>query len=77
MMFLMHIAGLMALITLAGGLVALHVARKQTGACLKIAGWVLIVGGALNFACNGYYGVKYWRAGCFDTPGQPEGMNLC
>jgi hypothetical protein len=68
MMFMMHIALLYGLMVLAGGFITFHFARRFPSTPLKIAAWILVIGGAGNLLCTGYSGMRYWQQGYFDRP---------
>lgn len=70
MTFLMYIAGLVGIITMAAGAAALsinvphnvvHIEVKRPNTMLRIAGIVLMIGGVLNLVGNVYFGVKHWQ----------------
>ena len=67
--FTADIAGMLEIFAIAGGLVLLHVARKDEGGArlLSLAGWLLIVGGVGSGLCTIAYWVMYQNAGMFDA----------
>lgn len=67
MMYLAALAYSLYLIVIAGGCVALYFASWRNSWHIRIAAWVLIIGGTLGLACNFYYDWVYWRQGAFDT----------
>lgn len=70
-MFIMHISLILAYGTLLGGAVLLIWSLRNTGvgsALGKAIGYLVIVFSLLSMLCIGYYGVKYWNQGHFETP---------
>lgn len=65
--FLADIAGMLEVFAVAGGLVLLHRARKESAGLLKAAGLVLVVGGVAVGLCTSYYWFKYQANGDFDA----------
>lgn len=66
--FLGDIAGMLELFAIATGLVLLHQANKAAPAkLLKLAGWVLVIGGLFVGTCTTYYWLKYQARGDFDS----------
>ena len=67
--FTADIAGMLEIFAIAGGLVLLHVARKDEGdtRLLSLSGWLLIVGGVASGLCPIAYWVMYHNAGLFDV----------
>ncbi len=64
--FLGDVAGMLELFAIAGGLVVLHLAKKEAPAkLLQTAGWLLIVGGVAGTLCTGYYWFKFQAQGDF------------
>jgi hypothetical protein len=76
MMFLSHIALAHQIVMIAAGFIAFHFAYKQKSTHLRIAGWILVIGGVLGLACISYYNVKYWHQGAFDRPEIAHQMNV-
>jgi hypothetical protein len=68
MMYIAHIAWSFGLILVASGFIALHFAGREKSGQLKIAGWLLVVGGTLGLICNAYYSLKYLQQGAFERP---------
>lgn len=68
MMYLMHIAVFVGLLVIAAGIVGLRFAVKERSGHFRLASWILIIGGVGSIGCMGYYGLKYWQAGYFETP---------
>ena len=64
--FLGDIASVLELFAIAGGLVLLHFARKESSALLKVAAIILIVGGILAGACTITYWLHYQASGQFN-----------
>ena len=65
--FLGDLAFLAELVLVAGGLVLLHRARLQPPAgLLRLAGYILVIGGIGGALCTGYYWFKYQAQGDFD-----------
>lgn len=65
-MFIMHIAMLYGIMVLAGGFVAFHFVQRFPSAPLKVAAWILVIGGALNLLCSSYYAMRYVQNGYSD-----------
>ncbi|HVM31524.1 MAG TPA: hypothetical protein VMU88_00175 [bacterium] len=63
LVFVFLIAFSLALAVLAAGLFALN---SDKGVWIKTAGFILIVGGALDLACAGFHGLKYYFTGAFE-----------
>lgn len=75
--FLADIAGMLELFAIAAGLALLHRAAKDGSArLLKIAGWVLVVGGIAVGLCTGYYWFKYQAQGGFDSASAWPGATM-
>jgi hypothetical protein len=81
MTFLMSIAGLIGVVTIAAGIAALyinvpqpvvHIDIKKPNSLLRIAGIVLIIGGVLNLAGDAYFGIRHWQKDHSDTQHQSE-----
>ncbi|MEA3247393.1 MAG: hypothetical protein U9Q74_14660 [Gemmatimonadota bacterium] len=74
--FVADIAGMLEIMAVAGGIVLLHRAGKDAAAgLLRLAGWILVVGGIAVGACTTYYWFQYRSQGAFQTahmmaPGQ-------
>lgn len=65
--FLGDLAFLAELAVVAGGLTLLHRARAESSAgLLRLAGYVLVIGGIGAALCTGYYWFKYQAQGDFD-----------
>ncbi len=70
MMFMMHISSLLALIVMLGStaLVVWSLQNKGGGVCLaKKVGYAGFLLSLLSLICIGYYGVKYWTQGEFES----------
>lgn len=67
LMFVAEIAFLLELIVIAAGLVLLNKAKKESAGSLKLASWILILGGVGTVICTWYYSFKYGAQGAFDT----------
>lgn len=67
-MYFAHFVTFLGLIVVAAGFVAFHFARKEQSLHLRVAGWVLVIGGALGLGCILYYSLKYWQQGDFARP---------
>lgn len=76
MMYMMHIASFLGLIVVAAGFVAFHFACEEKSKPLKIAGWILTVGGVLGLLCMIYYSLLYWRQGYFTMPMSMHQMSM-
>ena len=63
LVFVFLIAFSLALAVLAAGLFALN---SDKGVWIKTAGFILVIGGALDLACAGYHGLKYYFTGAFE-----------
>ncbi len=71
MMFIMHISALFALSVLLAstGLLIWSIRNKGAGSALgKFIGSLVLIFSLLSMLCIGYYGIKYWRQGNFETP---------
>ena len=68
MMYLVHFTAFVGYAVLAAGFVAFHFARGTQSLHLRVAGWVLVIGGVIGLSCILYYSLKYWRAGYFERP---------
>jgi len=66
--YLAHIATFLGLAVLAGGFIGLHFAHRSQSSQLRVAGFILVIGGILGLSCILYYSLKYWRAGSFEFP---------
>lgn len=66
-MYLSEIVFLLELALFATGLVLLYKARKERSKLLKFAAIMLIVGSIGTVICTGYYSLKYYNQGAFDT----------
>ncbi|MBY0273672.1 MAG: hypothetical protein K2X02_09775 [Alphaproteobacteria bacterium] len=76
MMFIMHISALFALSVLLGSTLLLiwSLRNKGEGSALgKAIGSIVFVFSILSLLCIGYYGLKYWAQGEFETP---TGMSM-
>lgn len=62
-MFLGHIAFLLATFAVAGGLALLQLSGKK--GLFALSSWILIVVGALGWLCIGYYMWYYHSIGAF------------
>lgn len=59
---------LLELVIIAGGMVILHKARRESpAALLRWAGYLLVIGGVVTALCTGYFWFKYHAQGDFDT----------
>jgi len=67
LMFVAEIAFLLELAVIAAGLYLLAKARKDSSNLVKLAGWILIVGGIGTALCTWYFSAKYAGQGAFDT----------
>ena len=70
-MFIMHISALLAYGTLLGSAVLLiwSMRNKGEGSTFgKIIGSLVFFLSLLSMLCIGYYGIKYWAQGNFETP---------
>ena len=65
-MFMMHIAMILAVLTGAAGLVALHYAHKLRAKLIKAAGILLVIFGFGSLVCTWYYAGKYFFMGHFE-----------
>ncbi len=63
LVFTFLIAFSLALAVLAAGFYAFNMDK---GAWIKTAGFILVIGGALDLACVGYHGLKYYFTGAFE-----------
>lgn len=71
MMFIMHISALFALSVLLGSTVLVIWSLRNNGegsALGKTIGSLVFVLSLLSMLCIGYYGIKYWIQGNFETP---------
>ena len=64
--FLGDIGSVLELFAIAGGLVLLHVASKESARLLKAAGVVLVVGGIAAGVCTMTYWFHYQTTGQFE-----------
>lgn len=65
--FLGDLAFMAELAVVAGGLILLHRARAESsGGLLRLAGYVLVIGGIGAALCTSYYWFKYQGQGDFD-----------
>lgn len=70
-MFIMHITALLAYALLLASTVLLIWSLRNEGAGSslgKIIGSIVFVLSLLSMICIGYYGIKYWAQGNFETP---------
>lgn len=70
-MFIMHISALFALSVFLASTVLLIWSLRNEGAGKvlgKIIGSIVFVSSLLSLLCIGYYGLKYWAQGNFETP---------
>lgn len=79
MVFLGDTAFAVELIALVAGAALLVLASKE-GASYKglgkIVGYFTIVASILALLCTGYYWIKYWEQGQFDSPQTMSGMSM-
>ena len=71
MMFIMHISALFALSVLLGSAILIIWSLRNEGAGSslgKTTGYVVFVLSIISLLCIGYYGLKYWAQGEFETP---------
>ncbi len=76
MMFLSHIAFSLELLVLACGTCLLSFSFAKEERCInwvKKIGALIIVFSILGMVCTGYYTMKYWLQGAFETP---SGMSM-
>lgn len=66
--FLGDLAFMFEVFVLGVGLVVLYFANKEDSKLLKASGWIMSVVAVLGMACTGYFYMKYFFAGGFDTP---------
>jgi hypothetical protein len=52
---MLFIISLLSLLVISGGFIILHFALKHRTAELRVAGWVLVIGGVLNIAGSFYF----------------------
>ena len=70
-MFIMHISALLAYAILLASTVLLIWSLRNEGAGSalgKIIGSLVFILSLLSMICIGYYGIKYWAQGNFETP---------
>tara|TARA_R110000868_G_scaffold411035_1_gene701454 strand:- start:28416 stop:28652 length:237 start_codon:yes stop_codon:yes gene_type:complete len=65
--FLGDIAFILELGVIGAGLVTLYYAMKEKSKLLKLAGYIMAVGGLLTALCTGYFSTKYWLDGAYDS----------
>lgn len=65
--FLGDIAFMLELVIVVAGIVTLYFAQKNASKLLRAAGWLLIIGGILGSTCTGYFYMKYYFNGDFDS----------
>jgi hypothetical protein len=65
--FLGDIAFMFEVLVLGVGLVILHFNKKDPSSYLKWAGKILTTVAVLGMLCTGYFYMKYWFAGEFDS----------
>lgn len=77
-MFVMHISALLAYSVLLASTVLLIWSLRNEGAGRslgKVIGSLIFILSFLSMLCIGYYGIKYWAQGNFETPmGMPLEM---
>jgi uncharacterized Tic20 family protein len=70
-MFIMHISLILAYSTLLGGAALLIWSLRNAGAGSdlgKAIGYLVIIFSFLSLLCIGFYGIKYWNQGHYETP---------
>lgn len=75
-MFIMHISALFALSVLLASTVLIIWSLRDPGnesALAKTVGSLVFIASVLSLICIGYYGLKYWAQGNFETP---AGMSM-
>ena len=64
--FLGKISMVLDIAMVGGGLIVLHLGKKEASALLKSAGYLFLVGGIAMALCTGFYSMKYKSQGGFD-----------
>ncbi|AWN72383.1 hypothetical protein LEAN103870_12780 [Legionella anisa] len=75
MMFLFHIAITMGFIAFILSISLLIWGLRHQGAGVslaKVLGSLIAVLSVIGVLCSGYYGIKYWHEGYFETPAAME-----
>jgi F0F1-type ATP synthase membrane subunit a len=70
LMFIMHISSLLALTVVLGSTILLiwSLRNRGVGSALgTVVGFATLALSLLSFMCIGYYGIKYWSQGEFET----------
>lgn len=73
--FLGDIAGMLEIFAIAGGLILLHYAAKEGAKLLRVAGWIMLVGGIVVGACTLFYWFTYNSQNAFDRA-HPHAMGM-
>lgn len=63
---MLYLTAIHSLMILAGGFIALHFVERYPSLPLKIAAWILILGGGFVLLGAIYLGSYHWREGIYD-----------
>ena len=67
MLYLVPIAMYLGAMVTAAGFIIMHYAVRRSSALLRIASFILIIGGILGLFCMASYSYVYWQEGYFTT----------
>lgn len=79
MAFIFHVAVALSLIAIALGIMMIVWASRNEGKGItltKVFGYLIVIFAILSWLCAGFYAVKYWQEGYFQTPMGMQTMQI-
>lgn len=61
------IASILEIALFASGMVVLHFGNAHKAILLKVAGWIMMIGGVVGILCTSHFWLKYYYQGDFDV----------